>query len=624
MPNIRSKKLVEKFESTFSNSATYRRIGELANPVHIVFDGVEYYIYIKNVSSAHFDNPDVWRAQMTEREELQSIKDSDAVFILLGYDDTNDVYATWNPHQLKQRIGTAKSPSLYSRYSIQEEAARSGSFVKKMLNNDQEVLVFRREQIVDFLVNLDQFFPDTSEYVAMGSKRRTDANNAYKELVSPKRISAFEHYLLADTSDEELAHSYAKAMRQLVNDNYISKNRKIFLACDSLTEYMSAYKTFLELDEIKALDEENNHLFTDALESYILFLQEEDEPDDTDDEEEQDENPVEVHEDENTNESIEEQEEVEEDNQDWEAMFTDSYGNLTRIANPELLELLKPDLLSEYQSLPAAYNTILEFYGEDRFPNMQMKDWNNLFKTINWEDPAGIKERQAQEKKKKKTKILRIVLPNGETIMHRNVSTTFVQAIEMADPSVVKALNLVINGQDLVAESQQEELSSVQHPTFDGNYVLTHSSTDKKKEILEIISKTLGLGWQIDEVPVEDIQESHLTASSSERVKAKRNKLWVQTPDGEILNDNQVQKTFVRAIEKVGPELVRSFNIQYLGDNLVTETFNENYAKSMKPVSGGYYVNTNSSTGKKYEQLKEINQHLEKIDHKLTLVIHLV
>ena len=499
MPNIDSKRLVELFENAFSNSVTYKRIGNATNPFHIIFDGVEYYVYIKNVSSAHFDNSDVWRAQLTGRNVLQSIKESDVAFILLGYDDVNDVYATWNPHQLKQRIGTAKSPSLYSRLSIQEEAANTGSFVKKELNNDQEVLVFRREQIIDYLVNLDQFFPDTSEYVAMGSRRRTEANNAYRELISPKRINAFEHYLIDDTDDEEFARSYARAMRLLVNDNYISKNRKIFLACNSLTEYMNAYKAFLALDEIKALDADNGNIFTDALEAYILFLQEDSYVEDTLDEDNLGKKmPAEETQEEDGREEIEEI-------TDWETPFLDSNGNLTRIANPELLELLKPDLLSEYQSLPAAYNTILEFYGEDRFPNMQMKDWNNLFKSINWDDPAGLNE-----------------------------------------------------------------------------------SEERQKE------------------------------------KQKRNKLWVQTPDGEILNDNQVQKTFVRAIEKVGPELVRSFNIQYLGDNLVTEIFNENYATSMKSVTGGYYVNTNSSTGKKYQLLKEINRHLESIDQKLTIIIHLI
>jgi len=497
MANIDSKKLVELFEKAFSNSVTYKRIGNATNPFHIIFDGVEYYVYIKNVSSAHFDNSDVWRAQLTGRDVLQSIKESDVAFILLGYDDANDVYATWNPHQLKQRIGTAKSPSLYSRLSIQEEAAKTGVFVKKDLNNNQEVLVFRREQIVDYLVNLDQFFPDTSEYVAMGSRRRTEANKAYRELVSPKRINAFEQYLIDDTDDEEFARSYARAMRLLVNDNYISKNRKIFLACNSLSEYMDAYKAFLELEEIKKLDSDNGKLFTDALEAYILFLQEDSDMEEVEDEDNQENGLPEE-----TQEDGEKTAEI----TDWETPFMDSNGNLTRIANPELLELLKPDLLSEYQSLPAAYNTILEFYGEDRFPNMQMKDWNNLFKTINWDDPAGLNEREAERQKKKQ----------------------------------------------------------------------------------------------------------------------KRNKLWVQTPDGEILNDNQVQKTFVRAIEKVGPELVRSFNIQYLGDNLVTEVFNENYATSMKPVTGGYYVNTNSSTGKKYEILKEINRHLEEIDRNLVLIIHLI
>ena len=59
MANIDSKKLVELFEKAFSNSVTYKRIGNATNPFHIIFDGVEYYVYIKNVSSAHFDNSDV-------------------------------------------------------------------------------------------------------------------------------------------------------------------------------------------------------------------------------------------------------------------------------------------------------------------------------------------------------------------------------------------------------------------------------------------------------------------------------------------------------------------------------------------------------------------------------------
>lgn len=494
MPNLRSKRLIELLEEVLSHSATYRRIGNATNPVHIFFDGTEYYVYVKNLSNAGFKNsPDVWRAQMTGVEVLNEIKESTAMFVLLGYDAENDVYATWNPHQLKQRIGTAKSPSLYSRHSLQEQVANTGGFKKQVLNNELEVLLFKREQITDYLVNIAQFFPDNSEYVAMGSRRRVDANNAYRELTSLKRVSQFEKYLLQIGLSQEYAHDYTKAIKRLINDNLISKNRKIFLACDSLDEYTEAYKKFLDLEEIKVMDEDEDYLYSFALESYVGFLQGMDDEESTEEgNEETEETDVE--------EPQEEKEEVEAIT-DWEAAFTDEQGNLTRIANPELLEKLKPDLQTEYISLPSAYNTILEFYG-DRFPNMQMKDWNNLFKNIDWDNPAG--------------------------------------------PSAQKA------------------------------------------------------------------------------ERAKRAKLWAQAPNGEVFNDNQVAKTFVKAIESVGTELVRSFGIQYLGDNLVTDTINENYAISMKPVSGGYYVNTNSSTGRKYELLMEINRHLEEIAPEKKLIVRLI
>lgn len=497
MPNLSSKKLIELLEEVLINSATYRRIGKITNPFHIVFDGTEYYVYVKNLSNAGFKNsPDVWRAQMTGVDILNEIKESSAMFVLLGYDAENDIYATWNPHQLKQRIGTAKSPSLYSRHSLQEQVASTGGFKKQVLNNALEVLLFKRERITDYLVNIAQFFPDNSEYVAMGSRRRVEANNAYRELTSLKRVSQFEKFLLQNGVSEEYAHEYARAIRQLINDNLISKNRKIFLACDSLDEYSGAHKKFLDLDEIKVMDEEEDYLYSFALESYVGFLQRIDNEEPT---AEEDEAPEE--------DDVEEPQDEDEKNEerdvitDWEAAFTDEQGNLTRIANPELLERLKPDLQTEYISLPSVYNTILEFYG-DRFPNMQMKDWNNLFKNIDWDNPAG--------------------------------------------------------------------------------------HTTQKAE------------------------------------RAKRAKLWIQTPTGEVFNDNQVAKTFVKAIESVGTELVRSFGIQYLGDNLVTDTINENYAISMKPVSGGYYVNTNSSTGKKYELLLEINRHLEEIAPEKKLVVRLI
>ena len=114
-------------EEILSNSATYKHIDGL-NPSRIYFDGVEYYIYIKNLSPAQLsnNNPDIWRIQLPIRDIFEIIKESPVPFILLGYDAYNDVYATWNPHWAKQRLNVAKSVSFYSRLSVQENAHTTG------------------------------------------------------------------------------------------------------------------------------------------------------------------------------------------------------------------------------------------------------------------------------------------------------------------------------------------------------------------------------------------------------------------------------------------------------------------------------------------------------------------
>ena len=112
------------------------------------------------------------------------------------------MFAAWNPHVAKQRIGTASSPSLYSRFSWQKEAAEQGDFITRELKNDGSVLLFPQEYICLFLGNIEMFFPDTSEYVAMGSKRRSEANAAYRELTNTQHLGEFAKYLNAAGFDQ--------------------------------------------------------------------------------------------------------------------------------------------------------------------------------------------------------------------------------------------------------------------------------------------------------------------------------------------------------------------------------------------------------------------------------------
>lgn len=378
MAKLSGKTLRQLFEDSIKYSATFKHLDDgVENPGHIIFNGVEIYVYIKNLSSAYFDNPDIWRAQMTGIEVLKEIKESSAMFILLGYDSENKVFATWNPHQVKQRIGTASSPSLYSRLSLQEEVARTHEIKSMVLNNDLEVLVFPYDRLIDVLSNLDRFFPDTSDYVAMGSKRRSEANAAYKELTNLKKLDEYAKFLMSSGLVSSEVERLCQAVKRLVNSNLISLHRKIFLAYDSLSEYQQAVVEFFNLDDVNEFKKQWGDVYPAALYAYIGFLKNQ-------------QSSI-------TDEILPEEKDVEEeglvedvfDNQqtdistDWEANYEDENGNLTKIMNPELLKQLRPYLDTDYLSLPPAYNIIADYYG-DRYPKMQLKDWGKLFKEIDW------------------------------------------------------------------------------------------------------------------------------------------------------------------------------------------------------------------------------------------------
>ena len=611
MAKISGKVLREIFEESIKDSGTYKRLDDgLKNPAHIIFNGVECYVYIKNLSYAYLGNPDVWRAQLTGVDVLNEIKESPAMFILLGYDSDNDVYATWNPHQVKQRIGTASSPSLYSRLSLQQEVGRTGEIKSMVLNNDLEVLVFPNGRLVDVLSNLDQFFPDTSDYVAMGSKCRSEANAAYKELTNTKKLDEYAKFLLKAGVLPTEVERLCQALKRLFNSNLISLHRKVFLAHDSLEDYHDALVEFFNLDDVVEFKEKWGNIFPAVFSSYIGFLQHS--------QISEYEEPEENEEDEDIEDEIEE--DISEDGsdeqvnfaKDWEKAYEDEHGNLTKLMNPELLKMLRPYLDTDYPSLPPCYNIIGDFYA-GRYPKMQLKDWGRLFNGIEWDkcNEDGIIPEEIKTGKKK-SHILRVTFPDGFVIEDRNVSKTFAKTIEMCTPDLVKELNIVLAGVDLVSDKVSEQYGRAQHQINDGSYVMTHMSTEKKREILQYISNSLGLDLKIDKVLIDSGEIVDESPISTQPFKlSSRQKIWVQFPDGHISNHARVMQTLVDVVIFAGPERVRDLNIIVCGDNLVTSNLNPTYTKAYKEVGEGLYVNTASDTKRKYQQIMEINEALD-------------
>lgn len=387
MANLSSNELVKIFDEQMSECAEYRCVSGMSNPMHIVLGETEMFVYIKNLSPAYFTNVDVWRAQMTGVESLKSIKASDKMFVFLGYDAEHDVYAAWNPHHAKQRIDTAASPSFYSRFSWQGQAAEADTFMVKDLKNDGVVLLFPRSLLEIFLRDINVFFPEVTKYVAKGSKR----------LARLRRAEAVEN-----EGDENV------------------------------------------VDDAK-----------------------------------------------------------EEEKVDYETPWIDGNGNLTRIANPELLKLLKPDLDTDYPRRTSAYATIEDFYGE-RFPNMQLADWSRLLNDIDWGKPVDNTARTrkfAPKKPHQERKKIRITYPDGHQTCHNKVLDTLLEVIEYAGVENVSKLGIRMGrmgGLPLFYTAIDKKNGKLLKQVGENCYIDSCSNTPTKFFQINQMNEMLKLGLKVE------------------------------------------------------------------------------------------------------------------------------
>lgn len=332
-------------------------------PCRIMLDKSYFNVYVKGLSSAHLKGcEDVWRAQLPQHEEFDDMKGDSIPFIFLGYDSENDVYATWNPHIVKQRLNNAKYVSFYSRLSGQQEAHDEDKFVRKPLHNDGEVLIFPRSKLNSYLVNFAVYFPDNTEYVAIGSKRRKEANDAYRTFNDSKNLPSFAKYL-EENGCENLAE-YCKLIKTFINQNIFSNHRKIFLACDSIHQYEDAIKHFLQEDDVLPTINQTDIEAEDVLNTYILFLSEKM----------------------SAEAEMKTDVKAKVDNPKKNKVDSDiKNGKIVKITDTALLHEIEPYLNTEYSTLIPAMLKVKDYY-EAKYPNLQMeiKDWMKLISHIDW------------------------------------------------------------------------------------------------------------------------------------------------------------------------------------------------------------------------------------------------
>ena len=162
------------------------------------FKGEKYYVYVRNLSPAYFENrPDITRAQLPIKEEFSKIKESNIPFIFMGYDRFNDVLVCWNFYMVKKRLNERKSVSFYSRRFFQEEVS-PGEFLRKRLKNNDEPVIFKRKDLVMFFENIHTFFNET--YKDQSRVRvQTAINGKITEIVDVELLNKLKPLLDIET-----------------------------------------------------------------------------------------------------------------------------------------------------------------------------------------------------------------------------------------------------------------------------------------------------------------------------------------------------------------------------------------------------------------------------------------
>lgn len=542
------------------------------NPMYVMYGGELIYVYIKNLTPAQLsnDNPDIWRAQLSSHKDFEDVLKSDYLFIFLGYDAENDVYATWNPYWTKQRLNNANNVSFYSRYSAQKEASENQEIISLDLNNNGKVVIFPRDMLTDYLDNMSDWFDKETQYVALGSRLRVDANTAYKMLCDNHNLMPFKEYLQKENYSQAVVDQYVGSIRTLLSKGCFTRQRILFMSKDDFEGYKVILSTFLMADEFRTENRYVRDIYKLALTAYINFLI------DLRDSATVEENEFEESEDpqvaveknipeEPTTEEIKEAPLYDFDESiDYELPYIDDQ-KLTKITNPKLLMELRPVLKVEIPDLIAAYGVIYEFYG-DRFPNMQLSDWNNLLTGINWEDPFG--RDNDTDSRRQKSEILRVTLPSGEVIQNAKVVDTFVDVISRLDPQKVHNLGIIHAKDNIVSRQRNQKYIVAQKDIGNGWYLLTNPTTRRKQEILRQISDSLDLNWEIELVSYQTGAIIKDSAGAQEVERTWRREelvlvldLYYRIENSEISKSNPEVQELAKLIKRKYREIVEMLHV---------------------------------------------------------------
>lgn len=277
---------------TFLENVKRYRVNRLNgnNPILINFNGEQMYVYIKNLSPAQLsnDNPDVWRIQLPKKDEFDTIKKGDKLFVLLGYDYQRKVYTTWNPYWCKQRLNVAESCSMYSRLSLQKRVADKQKIEVMQLQNDGNVVCIPSALLGNYLNNIKEYYPEETTYIPVGSsiqKRKneelqndlfsdkSDSELLFEKFKSCLNKEEFRVFLLGKGYQNTTINSYLTRLDFVFENGFIRKHEDLFLECKKIEDYKRAINRFCWQPDVRYYEDIWNKGISASLKHFLMFAE---------------------------------------------------------------------------------------------------------------------------------------------------------------------------------------------------------------------------------------------------------------------------------------------------------------------------------------------------------------
>ncbi len=209
-------------------------------------------------------------------------------------------------------------------------------------------------------------------------------------------------------------------------------------------------------------------------------------------------------------------------------------------------------------------------------------------------------------------RLLRVTLPSGEVICHKNVTTTFVETLAKIGSDNFDKITLEQCYLPLLSKEIYPKYRKWMKPVCDGWYVNTQSVTDQKYIQLRSINTKLDLGMEIE------LGTDFITSDAKTALKPKKSgsKLLVKFPDGEYIGGENPIDTLLDAVWKIGVDELQRKGIEYREKPIITYTKQFN---GQVQVGKDRWLTVPSLTNDKYKMLRLISSRM-RLNLEITMI----